>query len=131
VGLAGAGITEQHNGFAGVDVGAGGQCGQLGRGDGGHRVEVELGEAFEAGEFGVGDAAGAAALAAFVDLGGQHFGEVGQVGLPLPDGDLGQSGGFGADGGQVQFAGGGADRRGRGGIGVGVHVPLPVVSSWS
>ena len=44
-------------------------------GDGGHGVGVEVGESFERGELRFGDAAGAAAVAAFVDLGGEHLGE--------------------------------------------------------
>jgi hypothetical protein len=33
------------------------------------------------------------------------------MGLPFPDGDLGEPGGVGADGGQLELAGGPADRR--------------------
>ena len=79
--------------------------------DGGDGVEVEVGEPFEARELGFGDAAGPAPFAAVVDLGGEDLGEERQVGLAFAGGDLGQPGGFGADGGQVQLAGGGADAR--------------------
>ena len=48
----------------------------------------------------------------------------------FPGGDLGEAGGLVADGGQGQLAGGGADCGLGGGIGPGVHAPLPV-SSWS
>ena len=116
VGLAGAGVAEQHDRFAGVDPGAGGEVAEGGRGDAGHGVEVEVGQPFDAGELGFGDAAGAAAVGAVVDFGGEDFGEEREVGLPFPGGDLGEPGGFVADGGQVQFAGGGAD----GGLGGGV-----------
>lgn len=71
---------------------------------------------FEAGKVRFGDAAGAATLAAVIDLGGEDFGKEHQMGLPLAHGDLGQAGGFGAHGGQVQFTRGGAD----GGLGCGV-----------
>ena len=89
----------------------------------GDGVEVEVRESFEPGELGFVDAAGAAPFGAVVDLGGQHLGEEREVGLPFPEGDLGQAGGFGADGGQVQLAGRGADRGLRGGIAV-------VVAAW-
>ena len=79
-------------------------------------VDVEVGEPFQARELGLVDAAGAAAFGAVVDLGGEDLGEEPQVGLAFPDGDLGQAGGFGADGGQVQFPGGGADRGLGGGV---------------
>ena len=116
VGLAGAGVAEQHDGFAGVDVGAGGEVARVAGADGGGGVDVEVGEPFEAGEVGFVDAAGAAAFGAVVDLGGEDFGEVAEVGLAFPLGDLGEPGGFGADGGQVQLAGGGADGGLRGGV---------------
>ena len=48
----------------------------------------------------------------------------------FPGGDLGEAGGLVTDGGQAQLAGCGADRGLGGGIGQGVHAPLPV-SSWS
>ena len=54
----------------------------------------------EAGESGVGDAAGAAAGGAVIQLSGQDLGEVAQVGGVVAGGDLGQPGGLGADGGQ-------------------------------
>jgi len=63
-------------------------------------------------------------------LGGEDLGEVGQVGGVFPGGDPGEAGGLVADGRQGQLAGGGADRGLGGGIGPGVHAPLPV-SSWS
>jgi hypothetical protein len=61
----------------------------------------ELGQALEAGELRFGDAPGPAPVTAFVEFGGEYFGEEAQVGLPFPDCDLGESGGFVADGGQV------------------------------
>ena len=89
---------------------------QEGGRDAGDGVEVEVGEAFQAGELGFVDAAGAASFGAVVDLGGEDLGQEPQVGLAFPLGDLGQAGRFGAHGGQVQFAGGRADRGLRGGI---------------
>jgi hypothetical protein len=83
VGLAGAGVAEQHDRLAGVEVGAGGEGGQSGRGDGGHGVDVEVGEAFDAGELRLGDASGAAALGPVVDFGGEYLGQEAQVGRPL------------------------------------------------
>jgi len=115
----------------------GGEVAQGGGGDGGNGVDVEFGEAFESGEFGVVDAAGAASFAAVVDFGGQDFGEVAEVGLAFPVGDVGQAGGFGAHGGQVQFSGRGADAGlccgidgVRFGCGVGGHGVLRF-KSWS
>ena len=71
---------------------------------------------FQSRELGVVDAPGAAPFGAVVDLGGQDLGEVTQVGLAFPVGDLGEADRLGAHGGQMQFAGGGADRGLRGGI---------------
>ena len=61
MGLAGAGVAEQHDRFAGVDPGAGGERGELGGADRWGRRRVEVGEPLDAGEAGFGDAAGAAA----------------------------------------------------------------------
>ena len=109
--------------------------GELPQGGGRDRrdgVDVEVRQPFEARELGVVDAPGAASFGAVVDLGGQHFGEVTQVRLAFPVGDLGQRDGFGAHGGQVQLACCGTDGGLRGGIdgrAGGGHVPLPVSSS--
>ncbi len=116
VGLAGAGVLEQHDGFAGVHVVPGGELAEGGGGDRGDGVDVELREPLEPGELGVGDAAGPAAFGAVVDLGGEDLSEVTEVGLPLPQRDVGQPGSFGADRGQVQLPGGRADRRLRRGV---------------
>src|SRR6516162_3952800 len=78
----------------------------------------------------VGDAAGPAPGGAVIQLGGQDFGEVGQVGLVFPGGDLGQAGGLVADGEQLEFAGRGADGGLGGGVGHGGH-GMVLVSSWS
>jgi hypothetical protein len=51
----------------------------------------EVGQPFDAGGTGFGDAAGAAAAGAVVDLGGQQLGEVGQ-GVAFADGGLGEPG---------------------------------------
>src|SRR5262249_14852112 len=105
VGLAGAGVAEQHDRLALVQVGAGGQAGEDGRGDGRVGVGAEVGQPFDAREAGFGDAAGAAAGGAVIQLGGEDFGEVGQVGGVFPGGDLGEAGGLVADGGQLELAG--------------------------
>jgi len=52
------------------------------------------------------------------------------VGLPFADGDLGQPGGGGADRGQLELAGGGADGGQGCGVGHADHRVL-LVSSWS
>ena len=98
-GLAGAGVAEQDDRFPGGHVGAAGEVGQRGRGDAVHGVHVELGQALEAGELGLADAADSAALAAVVDLGGEDLGEVAEVGASFPHRDLGQPVRLGADGG--------------------------------
>ena len=95
----------------------------------GDGVGVEVGQPLEAREAGFGDAAGAAPGGAVVELGGQDLGEVGQVGGVFPGGDLGQPGGLVADGGQLELAGGGADRGLGGGVGHGGHGMLLVSSS--
>ena len=138
VALAGAGVAEQHDGFPGVEVVPGGELAEGGGLQGGDGVDVEVGEPFQAGELGVVDAAGPATFGAVVDLGGEDFGEVGQVGLAFPVGDLGQPGRLGPHGGQVQLTGGGADRglrcsidrtdgAGLGGRAGGGHGRVPVV----
>ena len=116
MGLAGAGVAEQHDRFAGVHVVPGGQLAEQGGRDTGDGVDVEVRQAFEPRELGVVDAPGAASFGAVVDLGGQDFGEVAQVGVAFPVGDLGQADRFGAHRGQVQLACGRADRGLRGGI---------------
>jgi hypothetical protein len=45
----------------------------------GDGVEVELRQPLEAGELRLGDASGAAAFGAVIDLGGQDFGQEGQM----------------------------------------------------
>ena len=92
-----------------VQVGAGGQVGEEGRGDGRDGVGAEVSKPFDAREMGLGDAAGAAPGRAVIQLGGQDFGEVGQVDGVVPGGELGQPGGLVADGGQLELAGGRAD----------------------
>ena len=129
MGLAGAAVAEQHDRLAFVQVGARRQAGQLPGGQGGDRVGVEVGQPFEAREAGFGDAAGAAPGGAVIQLGGQDFGEVGQVGGVVPGGDLGQPGGLVADGGQAQLAGRGADGGLGGGVGHGGHGMVLVSSS--
>ena len=89
---------------------------------------IEVGQPLDAGEAGFADAAGPAAAGAVVGLGGEDLGEVGQVGLPFPDRDLGQPGGLVADGRQFQLAGCGADRGQGGGVGHAGHRVSPVSS---
>ena len=130
VGFAGAAVAEQHDRLAVVHVGAGCEAGELAGGDGRDGAGVEVREPFEAREAGFGDAAGAAAAGAVVEFGGQDLGEVGQVAVAFPDGDLGEPGGLVADGGQLQLAGRCADGGLRGGVGHGGHRVFPA-SSWS
>src|ERR1035437_4322824 len=105
--LSRTGVAEQNDRLAGVHVPAGGEVPQRPSADGGCGVDVEVGEAFEAGKLGFVDAAGAASVGAVVDLGGEDLGQEPQVGLAFPGGDLGQSGGFGPDCGWVEVGGGG------------------------
>jgi hypothetical protein len=130
VGLARAAVPEQDDRLAFVQVGTCGQVCELAGGDGGDCAGVEVGEPLEAGEAGFGDAAGAAPGGAVVEFGGEDLGEVGQVGGAFPGGDLGQPGSLVADGGQLELAGGDADRGLGGGVGHGGHGML-LVSSWS
>ena len=118
-------VPEGDDRLAGVDPGASREGGEL-RGDAGDDVGVEVGQPLEAREPGFGDAAGAAAAGPVVDLGGQDLGEVSQVGVPFPDGDLGEAGGVGADGWQFQLAGSRADRGHRGSVGDAGHRAPPV-----
>jgi hypothetical protein len=104
VGLAGAAVAEQHDRLAVVQVGAGGQAGEEGGGDGRDGVGAEVGQSLDAREAGFGDAAGAAPGGTVVELGGEDLGEVGQIGGVFPGGDLGQPGGLVADGGQLEVA---------------------------
>ena len=103
--FSGAAITHEYDGLAGLEVGAGGQGGQLSGLNGGHDVNVEFRKSFHPKEFGFSDAAGAAPLGAVVDFGGQQLGQKHQIGLTLPDRDHGQPTSFGADRGQPQLAG--------------------------
>jgi len=111
MGFAGAGVAEEHDGVAGVEVAARGEGGDHGWGDVGCGGGVELGEAFDAGEAGFADAAGPAPFAAGVDLGGQDLGKIGQVGVPGTLRCLGETGGVGTHDRQAQLARRGADRR--------------------
>jgi len=89
VGLAGAGVAEQHDGLTAVDPAAGCERGEGGSVNAGGGGEVEAGEGFEAGEAGFLAAAVAAAGVARVDLGGLDLGEERSVGEPLAGGGVG------------------------------------------
>ena len=112
VGLAGAGVAEQHDGFAGVEVGAGGEVARVAGLMVGDGVDVEVGEPFEAGEAGFVDAAGAAAFGCGrrPRRRGLRRGSRGRSAVPATAISASRSASV-ADGGQVQLAGGGADRR--------------------
>jgi hypothetical protein len=112
VGLAGAGVAAQHDRVAGVEVGDGGRVDRRGGG-----VEVEIGQAFQAGEAGLVDAPGAAPLGPVVQLDAQHLGEDPEIGGLRPLGLDGEPGGVVTDAGQVQFACRGVDRRQRSSVG--------------
>ena len=83
--------------------------------DAGDGVDVEVRQSFQP-RLGIVDPPGTAPFGAVVDLGGQDFGQVAQVGVAFPVVDLGQAGCFGAHGRQVQLTGGCADRGLRAGI---------------
>jgi hypothetical protein len=102
VGLARTGVSKKDNRLAGVHVPTRGEVAQRRGADSGDGVDVEVGQAFEAGKLGLVDGPGAAPVTAVVDLRRQDLGEELQVGLVFAGGDLGQPGRFGADGGQVQ-----------------------------
>lgn len=110
VGLSCAGVPEQDDRFAGVQVAPGGEVAQGGGCDARNGVDVELRQPFQPRKLGVIDASGAAPFGAVVDLGGQHFGEVAQMGMAFAVGDLGETCRFGAHCRQVQLTGRGADR---------------------
>ena len=63
--------------------------------------EVEVGDAFYAGEVGLGYAPLPAALGPFVNLGGQDLGQEPEIGRLGPLGLLGQPGGVGAHHGEA------------------------------
>jgi hypothetical protein len=88
VGFAGAGITQQHDGFPGVDPTAAGDGRQLHRGNARNGVKVELREASEPWEFRFGDPPGPATITTFIDFERKDSGLETQMGLPFPDGDL-------------------------------------------
>jgi hypothetical protein len=98
---------EQDQLLGGVDPRPGREDGE-GGGDAGDAVGFEVGQPVAPREAGFGHAAGPAAAGAVVYLGGQDLCEVAQVGVPFPDGDVGEPGGVSADGRQFQLAGGGA-----------------------
>jgi len=114
--FAGAGVAEQHDGFAGVEVGAGCERRDRRRVHSRRGREVEVGEAFDAREPRFGDASLAASLGAFVDFGGEDLGKEGEVGVLRALRDLRESAGVGTHDREAQLAGRGADRRGGGGV---------------
>jgi hypothetical protein len=114
MGFAGAAVAEEDQRLTTVDPRAGREGGQQSgwdrRGGGG----VERLEGLDAREVGFVDAALPPADGSGVGLGGQQLGEVRAVREPVTGGRVGGRAGLGADGGQVQAAAGGVDRRGRG-----------------
>ena len=109
--FAGAGITDQHDGFPGVQVAAGGQGSDGGRVDGRGGVQVEVGEAFDAREAGFVDAPGPAAFGAVVDYDGEGLGEEPQIGGLGPLRLGGEPAGVFTDRWKAQLPGGRFDRR--------------------
>src|SRR5207247_6819297 len=77
VALAGAGVAEQHDGFAGVEVGAGRERGDGRRVDRRGGGQVEVGQAFGAWEPRFGDATLGSSFSAFGDFGGGGLGKGG------------------------------------------------------
>jgi len=80
-----------------------------GRGTPGATVQPGVFQPLHAGEPGLVQPAGAAAVGALIDLGGQHLGQERAVGAALVGGVIGDLGGLGGDGGQVQLAAGDPD----------------------
>jgi hypothetical protein len=106
VALARAGVAQQHDGLAGVHVGAAGQGGDGGRVDRWGGGEVEVGQALHAGETSFVHAPGPAALGPLVHFGREDLGQKTQIGRLGTLGHLGHMGGVGAHHGQAQFPGG-------------------------
>ena len=107
--FAGAGVADQNDRFAGVDPGSFAQGGQGGRVDGGGGGQVEVLQAFDAGEAGLEQTAGPPSAVALVDLGGEHLGQIGPMSQAFFGCGVGQRPGLGAHGGQMQHPTGGAD----------------------
>jgi hypothetical protein len=104
--------------------------GELRGGDGGHGASAELGEPLDAREARFGDAPGAGAAGAVVDLGGEDLGEERQVGVWRSRTAISaRRVAWSRTGGQAQFSGG-ADSGLRGGVADGGCRAL-LVSSWS
>jgi hypothetical protein len=101
VALAGAAVAQQDDRGTGVDEPTLLQGGDGGRRDPGCHRGVEVLQPLHPGEVGLQQAAGLAALGAFVDLGSQHLGQEATVGEAFAGGVVGDPWGFGGDGGQV------------------------------
>lgn len=130
--FAGPGVAEQHDRFAGIHVTPTCQLSEESEGDAGDGINIEVRQSFPSRKLGVVDTSGAASAGAFVDLGGEDFGEITQVCLAFPSGDLGEADLFGAHGGQMQFACRGTEGSLGGRIGGergGAHDGLPVSRS--
>jgi hypothetical protein len=97
------------DGVAGVDERAGLQSGDSGRWDPGRHGAVEVFQPLGTRESRLEQPPGAAPVGALVDLGGQYLGQEGAVGEPFAGGVVGDPGGLGGDGRQVQLAAGDSD----------------------
>jgi hypothetical protein len=101
---------EQHDRLSGLDPGPGLERSEHRRFDRGGRTEVELAQALEPREAGLGDAPLAAAREAVLELGGEDLGQIDPVAEPVPHGRVGERSGLLADGGQAQRPAGVLDR---------------------
>ena len=130
--LAGAAVADQDDAVAVIDPGALGERGDRGLRDLRVISEPEVLQPFDLREPRVDQPALLAALGAFGHLGLQQRGEVGDRGLLLADGFLGQRAEAAADGRELELDGVRVDQRlQRGGAGVlrGGHRAPPI--SWS
>ena len=109
--LAGAGLADEDHALAVVDPTALGERGDRGLGDVGVVGEAEVLQALDDRELGVQQPAAFAALGALGDLGLQQRGEVGDRGLLLARGFLGERAEASSDGRQVQLGGVRVDQR--------------------
>ena len=108
-----------------------------GRGNAGRHGAVEVLQPLHAGETGLVQPAGAAAVGTLIDLGGQHLGQEPPMGEAFAGGVIGDPGGLGGDGGQVQLAAGDPDGSLSGRFGHRLHTPTSAdaatrpTASWS
>ena len=112
--LAGPAVAQEHDRLALTDPVAGCESRQSSRGDRGRGAQIELGEALDPREAGLGDPALPSPRLPVLDFGREQFGQIRPVGDPIADGRGGELVGRCSDGREMQDAGGNVDRdRGR------------------